>query len=103
MSYPAPIGIILLATATWQKEEPKQQYFYGHSYTYPTPQEFAFQGIGLAISNAVDIQMQDAREGKLVGPSADDQDKLEACERLMASDMDEELLLPPPSTTVNLW
>jgi len=56
MAYPAPIGIIPLAISTWKKEKSKQQYFYGHSYTCPTPQEFSFQGMGLAFSNAIALK-----------------------------------------------
>ena len=72
MNYPAPIGIIPLATATWKKEKPKQQYFYGHSYTSPTPREYAVQNLGLAISNAVALHIRDAREGLLVPPTHED-------------------------------
>ena len=46
--------------------------------------------------------MRDAREGKLVELCAADQEELEAYAHLMASDTDEELMLPPTSTTVNL-
>ena len=94
MLYTAPIIIILLATATWQKEKPKQQYLCGHSYTYPTPKEYAFQGIGLAISNPVAIHIRGVREGKLVEPSMGDHEELENYERLMATDTDEDLITP---------
>ena len=42
------------------------------------------------------------KEGKLVELSAADQEELEVYERAMASDTDEELVLPPTSMTVNL-
>ena len=72
--------------ATWRKEESKYQYFYGHSYTYPTPKEFAFQGIGPAISNVVTIHIRDVKEEKLVEPSKEDQEELATYEHILATD-----------------
>ena len=98
MSYPAPVGIIPLATSTWQGDKPKQQYFYRHSYTCPTPREFAFQGIGLAISNAIAIHMRDAKEGKFIEPSDEEKAEFEMYEQLMVLDTDDELVIPHIST-----
>ena len=52
------------------------------------------QVMGLAFSNAIDIHIQDAKEGKLVEPSDDNQEELEMYELLMASDTDEDLITP---------
>ena len=46
--------------------------------------------------------MRDAREGELTEPSAADKKELEMYEQLMALDTDEDLMLPHPSTTVNV-
>ena len=102
MSHPVPVGIAPLATATWRKEKLKQQYFHGHSYMCPTPKEFSFQGIGLAISNAVAIHIRDAREVKLVEPSDADWGELETYECLMASDTDNKLVVLATITMVHI-
>ena len=39
------------------KKKTETTFFSGHSYTIPTPKEFVFQGIGLAISNEVTVHM----------------------------------------------
>ena len=83
-----------LAMATWRKEESKHQYFYGHSYTCPTPKKYAFQGIGVAISNAVAIHIRDVKEGKLMEPSAEDCRELENYDHLLAADTDDDLITP---------
>ena len=46
--------------------------------------------------------MRDAWEGKLTEPSAADKRELEMYGRLMASDTDEELMLPHTSMTVSV-
>ena len=94
MSHSETVGIIPLATVTWQQEKSKQQYSDDHSYICPTPKEYDFQGIGLAISNAVAIHIQDVREGKLMEPSEEDREELETYEHLMAMDIYEDLVIP---------
>ena len=68
MSASMPVGIVPLATAAWKRNKPKKQLFFGHSYTCPTPHEYAEQQFGLAFSNAAAIHIRDARLGQLTSP-----------------------------------
>ena len=72
-SHPAPRGIVPLATSVWKQNKPKYQYFYGHSYTTPTPHEFIHQQLGLAISDAIALHIRDAKLGTLT-PNEDNYD-----------------------------
>ena len=72
-SHPAPRGIVPLATSVWKQNKPKYQYFYGHSYTTPTPYEFIHQQLGLAISDAIALHIRDAKLGTLT-PNEDNYD-----------------------------
>jgi hypothetical protein len=65
ITHPCPSGIVQRATACWKTSKPKSQYFYGHSYTCPTPREYILQQLGLAISNATAIHLRDAKQGNL--------------------------------------
>ena len=60
-----------LATSKWKRERFKHQPFYGHSYTSPTPKEYALQQLGIAISNATALHIRDVKDGKLVEPTED--------------------------------
>jgi hypothetical protein len=65
MLHLATSGIIPLATSNRRREKPHTQYFYGHSYTAPTPHKFILQQLGLAISNAIALHICDAKQGSL--------------------------------------
>lgn len=69
MNPPCPGNIVQLAHARWKKEKPKQQHFFGHSYTCPTPREYALQQIGLAIVNATALHIRNVKQGILVPPT----------------------------------
>ena len=59
--------------------------------------------MGLAFSNTIAVHIRDAKEGKLVEPSDTDREGLEMYELLMASDRDEDLIIPAaPSISTNL-
>ena len=75
MSHPCPVGVIPLAASTWKKNKPKHQYFYGHSYTCPTPREYILQQMGLVIYNSITLHVRDTKQGTLVEPTdPDDED-----------------------------
>ena len=63
IAHPCPAGIVDLADTRWQATKPKQQYIYGHSWTCPTPREYAHQQLGLVISNALALHNRDAKLG----------------------------------------
>ena len=69
MHHPVPVGIVPLATVAWKRNKSHKHNFYGHSYTCPTPLEYAQQQFGLAHSTAVALHIRDAKQGKLVEPS----------------------------------
>jgi hypothetical protein len=64
LSDPTPLNLIARATSCWKSSEPTTP-FYGHSYTAPTPREFAIQKIGLVISTALAMHLRDAKQGNL--------------------------------------
>ena len=68
-SHPAPSNLVGLATTQWQRTKPRHQHFYGHSYTAPTPKEWALQRLGLVIDNALCIHLRDAERGLLATPT----------------------------------
>ena len=72
MNSPCPVGLVPMATALWKKEKSNNHLFFGHSYTCPTPRDYAQQQIGLAISNAIALHVRDAKQGNLVAPTDDD-------------------------------
>lgn len=90
MSHPCPAGVIPLATATWKKERPKHQYFYGHSYTCPTPKEYVLQQLGLAISNAVALHLRDVKQGTMVPPTDDEDDDFDSPNNVPSPSTEEE-------------
>lgn len=57
---PCPTGILTTASVLWQQSNPKS--FYGHSYTAPTPKEFALGKIGLAITKAYALHIRNANK-----------------------------------------
>ena len=57
---PCPTGILTTASVFWQQSNPKS--FYGHSYTAPTPKEFALGKIGLAITKAYALHIRNANK-----------------------------------------
>jgi hypothetical protein len=86
IAHPCPIGIVPLAHATWKKEKPKSQLFYGNSHTVPTPKEYLLQELGLVLSNAIAIHIRHAKQGKLTPPILPD---------------DEDFVPPPGTATCN--
>jgi hypothetical protein len=73
-AHPCPNGIIPAATSTWKRHKKKREYFYGHSYTAPTPKEFALGKLGLAISNALALHIRDVKLGNLTEPTDETDD-----------------------------
>ena len=69
MLHPAPSGVIPLATFNWRCKEPHTQYFYGHSYTAPTPHKLILKWLGLTISNAIALHIRNAKQGFLSPPA----------------------------------
>ena len=62
---PCPRGIANIAFAKWKKTKSKHQYFYGNSYTCPTPRIYIQQQFGLAISTAIAMHIRNAKKGTL--------------------------------------
>ena len=72
IAHPCPAGIVHLADARWRATKSKQQYFYGHSWTCPTPREYAHQQLGLVISNALALHIRGAKMGTLIEATDDE-------------------------------
>ena len=88
-THPAPSNLVGLATTQWRRTKPRHQHFYGHSYTAPTPKEWALQRLGLVIDNALCTHLRDAERGLLAAPADvhdEDFEELEASAELDFSD-----------------
>ena len=65
----SPIRIANQANAKWSKVKTPQRYFYGGSYTSPTPKEYILQKLGLHISIALTLHVRDVKMGKFDIPT----------------------------------
>ena len=82
----------------WQckNKKPHAQYFYGHSYTAPTPKKFILQQLGLAISNAIALHIRNAKQGALFPPANPFDEDLQP---LTARPVGGCIIRPPPRFT----
>ena len=70
MSHECPTGITNIAHKRWLASKPKHQQYFGNSHTSPTCKTYLLQKLGLVISNAIAIHINDAKNKKLP-PAAD--------------------------------
>jgi hypothetical protein len=96
MLHLAPFGLIPLATSNWRREKPHTQFFYGNSYTAPTPHEFILQQLGLTISNAIALHIRDAKQGSLSPPTKPFDEDFQPNTTRPAGGR---IVLPPPGLT----
>ena len=68
MNYPAPVGIVHTAHSVWKQSRP--DFFYGRSYTAPTPKEYVQQQLGLAITKAIGFHLHRAKSRTGAHPKA---------------------------------